>query len=403
MKRALILSVLLLAAPALWAKEEETLKKFIPDISLTFDASYAFRSLSDGTYADSSLPGFVQSPEGMHGNNGFNINAVDINLASLVDPYFCLSVTLHTSPQGVEIEEAWARTTSLPAGFQITLGKFLSGFGRANGHSWSFADQNLPYMAILGEGGLGELGIQVSWYLPVSAFIIIGFEVLEGANDQSLGTGSFKSDPAATGSFRESEPVAPNAYAFFVKTSFEKGNVTVMTGASGLFGWRRVNRNAGTDTPGNYGIKAETWLANYELTARWNVDRVRYLELQGEYVFRSMTGTRYGYDGSGNVISGDEDSLQSGFYAQLVGKILPWMRLGTRFGMLFTHRKEEGGTVTTDNYRDLYRLSVMTDVLPSDYSLFRLQYSYDMSRDVHPNHEVIVQANLTIASGGELD
>ena len=100
-----------------------------------------------------------------------------MSIYSPVDPYFDLSATIPFSQNGVELEEAFFRTTSLPWGLQIKGGRFRSSFGRLNvqhEHVWDFADAPLVNRAFFGEEGLVENGVQMNWLAPTPFYLLLG-------------------------------------------------------------------------------------------------------------------------------------------------------------------------------------------------------------------------------------
>lgn len=102
-------------------------------------------------------------------DRGFTVQEAEIAFASDVDPYFKLKAFLAIPRlEGVEIEEAYALTTSLPANLQIKAGIFRSSFGRNNEQHLHVADfATRPKMtALLGDDGLRAPGGQVSWLIP---------------------------------------------------------------------------------------------------------------------------------------------------------------------------------------------------------------------------------------------
>ncbi|HUK99293.1 MAG TPA: hypothetical protein VLX29_00385 [Nitrospirota bacterium] len=60
---------------------------------------------------------------------------------------------LPVSETGIDLEEAYVVTTTLPEGWQIKGGKFKNNFSRLDSqhpHAWDFRDTALPYRAFLG-------------------------------------------------------------------------------------------------------------------------------------------------------------------------------------------------------------------------------------------------------------
>ncbi len=127
-----------------------------PAISIILDTEYYHSSLSTQELQSRSRPGFI-GPQDPPFDEGFNLRSLELGFFAPVDPYFNLYATLPITENGIEIEEAYFVTTSLPAGLQVKGGKFKSGFGRFNAfhpHAWDFVDAPLAYK--LFSGGAGE-------------------------------------------------------------------------------------------------------------------------------------------------------------------------------------------------------------------------------------------------------
>lgn len=102
---------------------------------------------------------------------GFTVQNVELIMTGAVDAYFTAQTNLifQIDAEGetkVELEEAFATTSSLPAGFQVRAGQFFTQFGRHNAqhpHQWDFVDAPIANARILGPDGLRGPGAQVSW------------------------------------------------------------------------------------------------------------------------------------------------------------------------------------------------------------------------------------------------
>lgn len=160
-------------------------------------------------------------------------------LASTVDPYIDLNTVIHFSLEGVEIEEAFVQSRSLPFGFQLKMGKFLSGIGRVNtqhAHLWDFAEVPIVNRVFFGDEGVSEIGLQATWLAPIDTFSF-GVEVLQGENEQSFGVTGFK---IGQNDIREIN--YPNLISTFAKTSIEIENLVVLGGLSYLRGGTRMDQ-----------------------------------------------------------------------------------------------------------------------------------------------------------------
>ncbi|MBP7583228.1 MAG: hypothetical protein KBA61_04285 [Spirochaetes bacterium] len=389
--------------------------KFVPDISLILDASYVYRNTRDGEYEKLHTPAITLVPaeEERHGHeepylrNGFNFNYAEITFFSIVDPYLELFAVCHLAEEHFGLEEAYFTTRSLPFGFQLRAGKFLSGFGRINeqhAHYWDFADQTLAYNAFFGEEGLGEVGARLTWVAPIDFYLMLGGEVLQGGNARSFGNGKILH---ADGTTVEDGSNGPNLGVGYVKTSFDIGELTVLAGASGAFGNARINH--GLDRSGKSGnaFTGDTYVLGGDITLKYMMDSVRFVTLQAEYLFRRMEGDIHCNDASDVMTRSDLEKRQSGLYTQLVAKFSRRWRCGARYDLLQMNRVEEDG-MEADLPENMPRYSGMLEYNPTEFSRFRVQYNFDASRygtetgayEKKTNHEVIVQANLAIGAHG---
>jgi len=107
------------------------------------------------------------------------LNETEVSLQATVDPYaradFFLSFGRdpETGKYGVEVEEGYLTTLSLPARLQLKAGRFRSAVGRVNTvhpHALPFIDMPNAYVNYFGEEGLKDEGLSLSWLLPTKAF-----------------------------------------------------------------------------------------------------------------------------------------------------------------------------------------------------------------------------------------
>lgn len=115
------------------------------------------------------------------GKKNFNtyLNETEISLQAVVDPYaradFFVSFSRDpvTGKYGVEIEEGYLTTLSLPAKLQLKAGKFRESVGRINTthpHALPFIDLPNAYVNYFGDGGLNDEGVSLSWLVPNKKF-----------------------------------------------------------------------------------------------------------------------------------------------------------------------------------------------------------------------------------------
>ncbi len=383
--------------------------KFVPNISLIADLSYAHRDYRDEEYQRFRIPGFIDDSslededEGLYSftdsqRRGINLNYGELALQAAVDPYFDLFAVFHLAESSFEIEELYFSTRSMPFDLQIKAGRFLSGFGRLNSqhaHFWDFADMPVVYNVFLGTGGLLENGVQISWLAPFDFYLMIGGEILQGENEYFSADG-FTAEGSST-EIKGSEK--PNVYTGFVKTSLDTEDFIVLLGISSAFGHTRADYNVNTDVNG-YAIDACTGLYGVDLTLKYLIDSYRYVSLQGEYLYRNMDGSKYLNDGT---IS-DLEKKQGGLYAQLIVKPFLLWRFGARYDFLHKNDVYVNEIRDTEMPENTDRFSFMIEYNFSEFSRFRLQFNQDRTKysgdDRRIVNEVIFQCNLSIGAHG---
>lgn len=107
------------------------------------------------------------------------LNETELSLQAVVDPYIRADFFLSfgrdpaTNKYGVEVEEGYLTTLSLPAHLQLKAGKFREAVGRINTvhpHALPFIDMPNAYVNYFGPDGLNDEGVSLSWLVPNKAF-----------------------------------------------------------------------------------------------------------------------------------------------------------------------------------------------------------------------------------------
>jgi hypothetical protein len=144
---------------------------------------------------DIGVIGDFQGSYTSKGNKNFNayLNETELSLQANVDPYaradFFLSFGRdpETGKYGVEVEEGYLTTLSLPAQLQLKVGKFREAVGRINPthpHALPFIDLPNAYVNYFGEDGLNDEGASLSWLIPNKKFYQeIVFQVTSGLSE----------------------------------------------------------------------------------------------------------------------------------------------------------------------------------------------------------------------------
>ena len=352
-----------------------------PAIGLSLDANYFYTNLSKTEMKEGSIPGYLFGVE-REFKKGFNLREAELTFFAPVDPYFNLYATVPITEDGVELEEAYFVTTSLPAGFQLKGGKFKSGFGRLNAfhpHAWDFVDAPLPYRAFLGEEGLDEKGVQLTYLPSLPVYAILGFEALQGENSILYGPDAGSGVHAFTG---------------FAKASLDFGSDHTL-----LFGGSVTGGKTKTDTVApETRFSGTSTLYDAELTYKWKPSNQKSLVVQTEYLFRHQTGDLQ------SLSTLAVDSLkrnQDGWYIQALYQLGRW-RIGARYDILsiFTDKYDLSGRKIDFGSRP-YRLTGALEFNPTEFSRIRLQYNYDRSeRNDKLNNEILLQIILAIGAHG---
>ena len=141
-----------------------SLQSLNPDLAFIADVAVAWCS------SDEPLQTGGHDPVG----TGFTLQQLEMAIGKAVDPYFRFDANVVFSQFGVEIEEAYATTLSLPGRLQARVGQFLTRIGRINSthlHTWLFVDQPFAIGRVFGAEGNRGLGGEISWLTPLPWYL----------------------------------------------------------------------------------------------------------------------------------------------------------------------------------------------------------------------------------------
>lgn len=310
---------------------------------------------------------------------GFTIPNAELSLDGAVDPYFKGFVNIvhkldAQGTTGVELEEMYALTTSLPANLQLKVGQFFTEFGRQNPqhpHAWAFADASLVLGRIFGAEGLRGQGARVSWLLPTPVFAEASLTVLNSAGGT---TSSFRSEESSTihGGLpvdRGVQGLGEMLYVPRLSTSFDlTSSQTLLLGASGAFG------------PNNTGPDAQTRIYGADVYWKWKSPRASagfpFVTFQSELLSRR-------YDAASRIAALDGVTVlpasvlkDVGGYAQVQWGIRPLLVAAVRAESV---RNDDpiAAAFTATEREDRSRYSTNLTWFPTEFSKFRVQYNYD--------------------------
>ena len=201
MNKPALLALAIFCESTAYAQNNQMLSsgsQFNPSISLILDGNY-YHDNKKGKAGDylEEIAGISHTVHDEHAHEahgveqGFNLGESELVMSATVDPYFDGKLILAIDGAGsTELEEAWLQTRMLPAGIKIKMGKFLSDIGYLNNqhpHAWDFSDQNLAYSSLLGEHGLVDTGVQLTWLAPTPFYALFGVEALQGKDQARFG------------------------------------------------------------------------------------------------------------------------------------------------------------------------------------------------------------------------
>jgi hypothetical protein len=289
-----------------------------PDMSAILDADFGWQRRAPQLLSgdDTDL-----HAEGTRHAVGFTAQEVELAFSAIVDPYFKGEVYL-TIPnlEGIEVEEAFATSTSLPWNLQIKGGSFRSAFGRQNGqhlHVQDFTRRPLINAAFLGADGMRGPGIQVSWLAPLPFFFTLYGEAFSLGGDPADQTGALPQPVASFGTDRSTRPtLAAEAKAFFPLGE----SWSVYSGLNFASG---KSPGLSLGDAGTTGVGREAQLYGADVYLKWKPVNVAQgyesLAFQAEAILRHF--------GSGD---GLEDEWDGGAYAQIVAQFARRWFLGIR-------------------------------------------------------------------------
>jgi hypothetical protein len=379
------------AAPAA-ASGRDISNAFNPAISLILQGTYARTSQDPNNFA---ISGFVPSGgEVGPPPRSFGLGESELVLTASIDPYFRGALIAALTPDNsVEVEEAFFQTTSLPSGFTLKGGRFLSGIGYQNEihqHAWDFQDAPLAYKAFLG-GRYQQDGLQLRWVAPTPVFLELGGEI---ANGQSFpGSNQNKNGAGSNALFAHLGGDIGESYAWRTGVSY------LRTGARNR-AYDDVNA-AGAGVTNSFTGRSRMWIVDGVLKWAPNGNStVTNFKLQGEY-FRANQRGDFTFDQASAALTDYLRTSQSGWYAQGVYQFMPRWRVGYRYDALRRGTVDigvvaNGAGPTLADFPSLAehnptRNSAMLEFNPSEFSRFRLQLAADKSRIGVTDNQIFLQ------------
>lgn len=341
---------------------------FNPSMGVIFEGgAWSYDQDPDSWY----IPGFALGGESGPAPEGLGLGETEINVSANVDDKFTAWLTLPVAVEdgeaGVEIEEAWIETLTLPAGLSARFGRMFSDVGYLNekhAHAWDFADMPLPYKALMGNQYIDD-GLRLSWVAPADLYLQFSGAVLRGD--------AYPFGGAGHSGF--------GAHTLRARVGGDLGfSNSWQAGLSWLSGTAIERASGDEDNPLLFSGEVDLWIADF--VWKWSPDgnwRARNFKLAMEYIHRSERGG-YTLPGSAEL---PWDIDQQGWYVEAVYQFMPAWRLGLRLDAL--SGDDPGpvylGTELEPGGSDPRRYSLMADWSNSEFSRLRLQYTRDQVSD----------------------
>ncbi len=296
---------------------------------------------------------------------GFNVRNEELVVTADVDPYFfaLLDVVLKIDEEGessLELEEAYALTTSLPASLQLKVGQFFTDFGRVNPlhpHAWEFHNRPVMLGRVLGGDGWRGQGARLSWIAPTLPLTLLaGAQNARGETQAAfLGEegGEIGDHTQLARSVRSPADLAYHARA---EATHEFGQTSALIGLS--FG----------TGPNATGPDAVSRLYGFDLHLKWQPPATDagwpFVAWQSEFALRDFEA-----DAQDGVAA--RRYRDWGLYTQVVWAFRrPWT-----VALRLDHASSDGAFAG-----DHDRLSVALTYVTSEFARIRLQVAYDELR-----------------------
>jgi hypothetical protein len=363
---------------------------FNPEIALILQGGYA-----NQPDHPERVNGFLPNGAAAMPTRGFSLDDTELALAANIDPDFRGSTNLVINDGTISVEEAWFQTLTLGGGFTLKGGRFRSGLGYQNEqhpHVWDFADNNLMYRTLFGEGYTND-GLQLKWVAPTELFTELGAEVGRGA--------SFP------GTDRNQNGIG--SYALYGHIGGDVGDSSSWRGGVSYLSARAAQRNGtltdfnGADVDTAFSGNSKTYLADF--VWKWSPHgnpEVHNFKFASELFRRDEDGS---LDCTGSLLcagNGAYRATQYGGYAQAIYQFMPYWRAGYRFDLLDPGSVDYGvndSALPRDAYRPK-RHSLMVDYSPSEFTRLRLQYSRDQSLPNQNDNQWFVQYIYSLGTHG---
>ncbi len=384
------------------------------------DVSFDILSAAGASSAPDDILGLLEAGDHDPGARGFTLQQTELSLAGAIDPYFVGESHIVFNDDGVELEEAFATTTSLPWDLQLKAGYFLTEFGRINPthpHAWNWGDQPIINTRLMGPEGTRGAGVRLSWLLPVDWYSSLYFGAQSSNNDSMVSFLGEGHEPYVEGLGPTYEDLGLDEVTIGNRPILEH-KIAGLDDLLYLVRWENaldlsdetsaVLGLSALHGPNSSGPHGDTWIYGGDLVVKWrpvnSYNGWPFIIWESELMKRN-----YHADGFGTVVGegeeetpltySDETLEDWGMYTQVLwGFKKDWAT-----GLRYEYASGSGDDLLSDRSDDpmrdtRYRISPVLMYQPSHFSRLRLQYNYDHA-DFNDDAEHSVWLGLEVLWG----
>lgn len=386
---------------------QRSFQSFNPDISAIVDLYYHADDSAEGiSHVLGEVSGFghVHGGEEHHHHGpdeGFNLRHLELQFSADVDPYFKGSAIAAIDLESAEMETAEIETTGLPWGLKLRGGKFFSDFGYLNAqhsHQWDFTDQPLVYKLCLGDHGLNDKGLQLSWLAPTPFYMLAGVEAFQGDNENMFAYHGEKPLPPHDG---------PRVGVGWLKVGPDlPGNHALQFGAFGAGGKHQEAHDGDGDDAEDHWLDGDSTFWGGDVVYKYNAPHPHGqgdFVAQAEYFNRRKDLEMIANDLVPERVGNSKVDDQDGYYVQATYGFLPRWRAGLRWEQVGLTNDSELPDGTGEAYGTSDRASLMLDFTPSEFSRIRLQANqgnYETEEGSEDVTEVMLQWMISLGAHG---
>jgi hypothetical protein len=365
------------------------------NVSLILDGLY-YNELRRGHGTPAGFGDGHQHGDGHGLDEGFNLGHSELALDARLGDFMDGALTLGFDEDHVEVEEAWVRTRSLPAGLQFKAGKFLSDAGYINSrhpHEWDFVDRPLVNEYLFGDHGLQEIGVQATYLLATAWFTRVGIELLQGNGE---GINLFDSDGP------RDRRAGPRIVTLFARTGPDLGpDHALQLGISGGYSsqYARVEDD--------HAVHGNAWFAGVDAVYKYDAGRSYGhgdFRFAGEY-FHTGRSVHFFEEQGGSWEREDHfRERQDGMYVEGVYGVAPRWEAGLRLEALgLANRIVDLHDEELESFGTSYRHSMMVTFRPVEPVFLRAQISQRDFADDHGRDrglDFMLQLNVALGAHG---